>query len=220
MSLPSVEVVRQRIKSAHKEETRMCLTASYLLCARISEIISRTCPSDRTTSRGPRGTDVKIQTWKRRKVAVFRVKTAKRKGLVRLVALPLGESFEPLAKPLYDYFREKGQAYVFPFTRQKVWRLAKPLFSGLRYPIEKYVVFPKNGKLRKVVTRHTKPFNLHALRHLRASELVEVYGFNGIDLSTYGGWTLQRGAGLPSVMQRYLTLSWQSYFPKLLKKRN
>lgn len=56
---------------------------------------------------------------------------------------------------------------------------------------------------------------LHALRHLRATELVQKFGFEGKDLASYCGWTL-RAMGFPSMADIYLSLSWRSYFPELL----
>jgi hypothetical protein len=62
-------------------------------------------------------------------------------------------------------------------------------------------------------------YNLYALRHSRATELVKFYGFDGFELCVYIGWILKTGVGITPVAGRYLSLSWQSYFPKLLKKR-
>ena len=53
----------------------------------------------------------------------------------------------------------------------------------------------------------------------RATELVEFYGFDGFNLSIYGGWTLKSMVGVSGAVECYLSLSWQSSFPKLLKKR-
>jgi hypothetical protein len=88
----------------------------------------------------------------------------------------------------------------------------------MSYPIERYRVYDDFG-VKKEVDKHARPFTLHALRHLRATELVEYYGFDGFNLSIYGGWTLKSAIGVSASMERYLSLSWQSYFPKLLKKR-
>jgi len=168
---------------------------------------------DTTTARGPRGTSVSLQTYQngdvKEQAVVFRVRTAKRKGKERLIALPLNREFEPWTQVLYDYFKECGSELVFPFTRQKLWEVSKKVFKGLVYPIDKYSVVPE----------HFRDLRLHGLRHLRASELVEFYGFNAFELSTYCGWTLQTGAGLSRVMARYINLNWQGYFPKLLKNR-
>lgn len=225
MSLPTVETIRQRIEAVEEPEVRYCLMTAYLFAGRISEVVSRATPGDTTTARGPKGTDVKREIYKigslEEPAVVFTVRTAKRNGKERSVGLPLNPEFEPWAERLYDYFREFGKDFVFPFTRQKMWRHSQEVFDGLTYPIERYIVFITEGevKTRKIVNEHIRKFRLHALRHLRTTELVSSYGFNGVNLSTYGGWTLQRGAGISNVMARYINLSWQSYFPKLLKER-
>ena len=225
MSLPNVEVVRERIETIRRRDIRNCFMATYLFAGRISEVVGKATMRDTTTARGPRGTDVNPEVYKfgnlEEPAAVFKVKTAKRGGRERRIGLPFNPDFEPWTKTLYDYFEEVGNDIVFPFTRQKVWSYAENIFEDLYYPIEEYILFAeeKGITVKKAVSSHERAFRLHALRHLRASELVEVYGFTGVDLSIYGGWTLQRMAGLSNVMARYLNLSWQSYFPKLLKKR-
>ena len=222
MSLPSVPVVRERIENIKQEDIRHCIMATYLFAGRISEVVGRASPSDvGTVARGPIGSDVRTDVYTlgplKEEAAVFSVQTAKRGGRKRLIALPL--KYEPWAKPLRAYFKERTKVLVFPFTRQKVWSYAKDAFDRLKYPIEQYAIYegevPKVKKIRKA---HTRDFRLHALRHLRATELVEYYGFNAFDLATFCGWTYRTAIGMSSV-DRYLSLGWQTYFPKLLKKR-
>lgn len=223
MSLPQVDVIRQRIESVRRDQIRYCLVCGYLFAARISELVSKASPSDNTVARGPRGKDCYATTYNDRgnevEAVVFRIQTAKRQGLERLIALPLDSQFEPWSQPLYRYFQERGEDHVFPFTRQKIWRFAKQAFEGLTYPIQTYRITKKSLGIKKVVDRHLRPFRLHALRHIRTAELIEVYGLDGIDLSAYGGWTLRSMIGVGSSMDRYAHLRWQRYFPKLLRKR-
>ena len=216
MSMSQYNLIRQRIDQVKPEPIRYCLMTAYLYAGRICEVISQKVPSDLTTTpRGPRGTDVRLDTYEGEEIVVFTVYTAKREGIKRNVALPI--SYESWAKPLYEYFSLKGNDFVFPFNRQKVWAYSKKAFEGEIYEIEEYRVL-KDGEL-KSVKRHPKPFRLHALRHLRASELVEYFGFDGFNLATYGGWKYSTTARTSSVMDRYLTLGWQSYIGKLFKKR-
>jgi len=49
---------------------------------------------------------------------------------------------------------------------------------------------------------------------MRATELMEYYGFSIEDLALYLGWELRFGA---SVARRYLHLQWQRYVDLLLK---
>ncbi|MFZ7137867.1 MAG: hypothetical protein ACOWW1_05565 [archaeon] len=225
MSLPTIDIVRERIEQVPSKQFRLCLMTAYLYAGRISEVVGQAAPSDYTTARGPRGTDAKLDYYLDGDVdepcVVFTVRTAKREGIVRKVAVPV--NFEPWAKEVYNYFQGFGDRPVFPFTRQWVGRYVREhgVFEGLTYPIEKYVIVERSGKLKKIrpVSRHMRPYNLHAIRHSRASELVEFYGFDGFNLATYGGWTYKTAARTSGVMGRYLSLGWQSYFPKLLKQR-
>ena len=227
MSLPSVKLVRKRIENVRREDVRTCLMCGYLFCARVSELISRISPSDiaHTTPRGPKGSDVRLEHFElgpiKEKLAVFTVSTAKRGGIERLVALPFNPKYEPWTKEVCKYYIAQKNKACFPFTRQKVWQYSKQVFEGLTYPIERYTIIEVQGERRihKTVDRHMRSFRTHALRHIRASELIEHYGFDGFDMSIYGGWTLRSTMGVGPSMERYAHLQWRKYFPKLLKKR-
>ena len=77
----------------------------YLSCARISEIIAKKCPSDKTTTaRGPTGRDVKRAIFREKDgtkhdVVVFTIKTAKRHGKERQIALPVDKNMNHLPNP-------------------------------------------------------------------------------------------------------------------------
>lgn len=227
MSLPSSEIILKRIQTVRDKDMRMCLIGLYLYAGRISEVVGRAYLSDDTVARGPRGTDAEQDFYKlgdhREDAVVFSVRTAKRDGLLRKIGIPI--DYEPLAIPLFQYFKEFGKDHVFPFTRQDAWRYINEhkTFQGLTYSIEQYTIW-ENGKLEKRVERHQKPYNLHAIRHTRATQLVEFYGFDGFNLAAYGGWTISVAQGMfgvrtPRVFSRYLYLNWMGYFPKLLKHR-
>ena len=225
--LPEVPTVRKRIEKTTNDEAKFCLMAAYLFCARASEIIGKTNQYDikhnQTIARGPTGKDVKLVTFElgdiKTQAAVFTIRTAKRDGKIRKIALPFEQEFEPWTKSLYRYYNERGSEKVFPFTRQKAWQYAQEAFIGLSYPIEKYSQYDPKESTPKPVKAHNKPFRTHALRHLRATELIETFGFTGFDLSVYGGWTLRSMVGVGSSLSRYAHLNWRRYFPKLLKKR-
>lgn len=219
--------VRERIEAIRRIPIRYACMTAYLYCGRASEVVGKAYRTDRkTTPRGPRGTkDVRLDQFvqgdRKEPAVVFTVRTAKRKGLVRSVALPI--RYEPWAKLLYKYFQRAGDRPVFPFTRQFLYEKASRAFKGWAYPIDPYKIW-EDGKLAKNVRAHLKPFGIHALRHVRATELVEFYGFDGFNLAAYGGWTIsttqaQFGVSFPRVISRYLYLNWQGYFPKLLKSR-
>lgn len=221
MSLPETSIVRERIESIVDKDMRYCLMTSYLYAGRISEVVAKSYPADNTVARGPTFRDVKLVSYKNGPLnepcVLFNVRTAKRRGTRRPIALPI--NYEPWTMQLYEYFR-KQEKEIFPFTRQKVGKYVrnKAVFEGLEYPVERYhILLPR--KVRKVVDQHMRPYNLHALRHSRATDLVEYFGFDSFDLCVYLGWTLKSGVGITPVAGRYLSLSWQRYFPKLLKER-
>lgn len=222
MSLPEVDVVRDRIESIPDKSFRMTCVAAYLFAGRICEVVGKAYPYEKFY--GIHGNDARLDFYKEGEqkfdAVVFKLKTAKRKGLNRNIGLPL--DYEPWTTPLYEYFKEFGKDFVFPYTRQKVWREIREYFKDLTYPIYEYVV-SKKGELKKVPS-HQRCFALHALRHLRSTELVEFYGFGGFNLAAFCGWTIttaqaQFGVRVPRVVARYLYLNWQGYFPKLLKRR-
>ncbi len=215
-SLPSVNGVRQRIEQIREEPIRFSLMTAYLYAGRISEVVGYASPGDTSIARGPKGSDVRFDVVDGYEVALFSVYTAKRKGQERVIALPM--EFEPWARPVADYFKKADNNFVFPFSRQFVSKHTQETFLGFQYPIEMYKV--KEGELVNTVEKHWNPFHLHALRHLRTTELVRFYHFRAEDLAAYCGWRLRTmSRDISPVMERYIDLSWQEYFPKLLKKR-
>jgi hypothetical protein len=229
--LPDYDEVRKRIESVEFDMMKYCFMATYLFAARISEVVAYRNPHDsHTTPRGPKGIDASLDSYdfrgKNEPIVLFKVRTAKRQGRVRTIGLPV--NFEPWAKPLYEFFNAQGDSVVFPVNRQTAWAYAKEYFKGLTYSIDRYFLFKQhadgkthNGKKGTItpVKIHTRDFALHALRHLRGSELTGFYGFDAFQLATYGGWTYHALARTTSVMDRYLSLSWQSYIEKLMKPR-
>jgi hypothetical protein len=165
---------------------------------------------------------------------VFTVSTAKKRGRIRTCAVPLDPKMEPWAMELMRYFEEHGNSPVFPLTRQRVWAQSKKVWRDLVYVIEDYsVVIDKKGlgieridsesteKKREIkrIDRHPRDWSLRALRHLRASDLVDHYGFTGANLSSFGGWTISAAMSASSSVVRYFDLDWRGCFVKLLKKR-
>jgi hypothetical protein len=213
----AVRETRARIARVEPKEVRYGLMASYLWAARASEVVGVASATDTTTPYGPRGSDAYQDAYKPPgeppvPVAVFRIKTAKRGGFERYIALPLEPKYEPWAKELLDYCRSKGSKLVFPYTRQTLHAYASRAFDGLTYDIALQRI---NGVR---VEAHKHNAGVHFLRHIRASELVSSYGFKSEELAAYGGWSL-KSVGVSPSMARYLQLSWHIYFAKLLIER-
>jgi len=220
--LPDTLDIRQHIESVDKEAYQLCLKYIYLIDGRVSEAISRVSPSERakkkTQPRGPKGGDFSIHDYNNAEAVVFQVNTAKRGGLVRACAVPIEREYEPWAGEVVTYFEKFDRNdSIFNFTRQKLWVVAKETFGDITYPIEEYERIIEGEKLK--IERHPRLFRIHALRHARATDLILYYGFDGMDLSQFGGWTLRTMLGVGSAISRYAHLDWRRYFHKLLKKR-
>jgi integrase len=247
MSLPQVETIRKRILKVPQQNVKVCLMCAYLFGCRISELVSVKSPRDNTVARGPRGTDLRIASYQLcpncgreihyykptilskcpfckkvletgEEIAIFMLKTAKRKGKIRYVALPTNPEYEPWTQYVVHHYENRNKKPCFPFTRQKVGFYARQTFKGLKYPIESYTWSPLKGK-KKTVSAHPRSFNVHALRHLRTTELVDVYGFDGFEISTWGGWKLSTTTGVSGSVGRYTHRQWWKYIPKLLRPR-
>lgn len=147
--------------------------------------------------------DLAFTEYKGHKLALFTLRTAKREGVKRIVALPLSNS---RVKELVDFFQSRKRI-LFAYGPSSVRHLLAEEFKDLNYFIERYT--PRKGV---VVPAHERAMATHALRHLRLSELVNVYGFDELDLSTFAGWKMR---GMSS---RYATLAWGRYIDKLLRR--
>lgn len=192
--------VRRRIASITDPRWAAFFSTLYITAARISEIV------------GPYGlqkADVQEMSHGNEPILCFRLRTAKRGRQVRVVAVPLRGTYEPLAVRAWEYISQAPNGPIWSFRRQHAWRVASQLFQGLTYTIEPYYF---RGERRD---RHQKPLTLHGLRHLRASELVEYFGFDMIDAATFCGWDV--GKFGPAVAERYVYLNWSRYIDKLFK---
>jgi len=168
-NLPSVDDIRNRVDSLGKLKYMNALRYQYLICGRVSEVCGNYAPI---------GTDAHIVEFEGEEAILFPVRTAKRNGKIRPVALPL--KYEPWARALVGWFE-----YI--------------LFDGLSYPIEKY----RPGKYLDWIDAHWNPMCTHALRHIRAlQDLLCFYGFDGLDLAIYGGRSSQ------SVESRLPGIAW------------
>ena len=215
MNLPDIQDIRTRVDDIEVLKYRNALRYQYLICGRVSEVCGKY---------GPRGTDASIIEVNGEEAILFPVKTAKRGGKIRPVMLPL--QYDPWARALAGWFEHKGEGRAFPMCMRSLQRFASNVFEGLSYPIEKYY---KPNKVE--VPAHWKDMCTHALRHIRAlQDLMCFYGFDGLDLAIYGGWSSQFvESQLPKIASRYLHLIGndtntklltslaKKYFPKLCR---
>jgi hypothetical protein len=172
-----------------------------------------------------------VQTYSRKvPIALFAINTAKqgkngsqeyRQGkekIRRIVALPLLQNIEPWTKDLYDYFTDKGDRYVFPFTRQKVdeYISKNNVFKGKYYKIRRYNFYDDNSKKSEWTPEHKRRLVVYGLRSLRNDELIERYGFNLLNIETYTGMTIRHQTRIPVQAEQLIANSdWHSYVEKL-----
>lgn len=235
--LPTYKTVRKLITKIPEKQYRIGSLYGYLIAGRVSEIVTKVCPSDTgTTPNGPLGADFDIANYEDHEVLVLNVKTSKRDGLPRDIGGPLDPKYEPFAKPVYDYFQGYGEDEpVFYYTRQDLYNGTREAFEGYIYPIEPYTIREIDQEkyqeiLNKVpeeiqpfvkppptvvnetkVPRHNRRLALHgSMRHYRTMELAQRYGFTKEERDIYTGHTTS------GVDDRYSHLNWRLYFPKLL----
>jgi len=203
-TLPATSQIRQRIDAVQNVRAKRALQLQFLSASRVSEIVG---------AKGVKGQDCQLNTYENHPLVVFSIKTAKRQGKVRAVALPLETEFDPWTRPVVEYCQAKDDPsqLIFDLTPRMMQKYAVQAFQGLSYHIEGY---EEEGKS---VGPHWKNISTHGLRHIRATELMMYYGFDGIDLAIMCGWSLKSQVGMPGVASRYLYLQWSRYFPKLLK---
>lgn len=193
MIVMSLQEVRERIENMSNSKLRIIAKFQLTTACRVSEAVGKYAV---------RPSDMMLTKYKGFDLALWKLRTAKRDGVERIVALPVSHVW---VKELVDYFQSRKNV-AFDYGVSSVSHLLPKELGNMKYLIEKYT--PKKGL---TIPPHERNMNSHALRHLRLSELVNVYGFDEIDLATFAGWKMKGMAG------RYVTTAWGRYIDKLLK---
>lgn len=203
--MPSDSEIRQRIDAIEDEKYRNAFRFQYLAAARISEVCGRYAPM---------GDDVFVVDFDGEMAALFIVKTAKRKGRLRPVAVPLRADYEPWADKVRQYFAYHRGEYPFRFAekwatsiRYMQWQ-AEKAFEGLEWPMIAYTM--KKGDVSIKIPSRWKGVTSHVMRKRRTVTLAFEYGFSGMDLSVYGGWTSAQAEVMPQAIKHYLYVDIQS----------
>lgn len=146
------------------------------------------------------------------KVAIFKIRTEKRSGHTRDIALPVDSEFEPWTHDLMKRFEEghpapkkliekyPGDSFVFPFTRGMAFHVAHQTFKGFGYKI-------KNRE-------ESKPYGNHANRHITESRMQRDYGFTDFDTEALLGHTHKSRSEMHDVYGNIE--AWEMYFPKII----
>jgi len=107
----------------------------YLALGRVSEIFGKYMPCK---------TDVILTDFDGVEAVMFIIKTAKRKGMLRPVAVPLNKEYEPFAEPVYEYMVNSRDEYPFALhenvetSKKYAMTAAKKMFSGYWWPMIDY----------------------------------------------------------------------------------
>ena len=156
--------------------------------------------------------DISFERFEDHDVVVFYLKTAKRSGKSRPIALPKNHSW---VQEIADQFKDR-KGKVFDYSTKTLYRAAVECYAGLQYNIEKYFDFNK----KVWVSSHDRGAATHFSRHIRAKELVTRYKFSPIQLTHYMGWKLGRSLGGSSMMDKYIDLQWHDYVSKFFIEHN
>lgn len=213
--VPDIREIRNRLDKARTNRYVRALKFQYITGARVSEVCGQYAI---------RGGDFTITYWspnstepKDHPVIIFNIKTSKRRGKVRRIALPLEEKYEPWTRELKRYFERRGENKVFKFSTRSLQRHGREIFKDFYYPIE---VYTKNFDKRQIVPEHTRELATHGLRHIRATDLLMNYGFDQIDLTIFMGWSFRSSLGgmVGASIDRYVMSQWSRYISKLFKR--
>lgn len=208
IQVPEPKEIRELIESVSKTKVRTALMFQYITASRISEVCGKWAITGRS---------FETTSWEEteKPVLLFKLFSKTMNEIPRVVAIPLEEVYEPWAKDVLTYCLNRQHLdrnkKIFKVSPRTIQRHSEKLFQGLSYYIEKYSHYKKD------VPGHYRNFLTHGLRHTRATELLNRYGFDGIDLTIFCGWSISRTIGMPTMAKRYMYGQWARYFPKLLK---
>jgi hypothetical protein len=226
----SYKEARRCIEKIEKIEFQMFLKTLYLLAARGCELAGE-IDSDASAYRlahkiiyGPKGTDVSLTTMNlddssKVTVALFKITNARqrihnpKKLPKRIVAVPMPREFEPWTEGLFNFFKERGDNYVFPFKRQQVWKYltTNRVFKNGTYRIRRYTYSKYDKEWVFDVLPHPRSLKMFGLRYLRSDELRCEYGFDYSNWFTYANAHFGKGNSM-----RWR--DWRSYIFKLCKR--
>lgn len=133
--LPTVTEVRTRINKMdtqirHGKIYQNAFRFLYLTAGNISEV---------TGKYAPLGSDAITTDIAEEEAVIFPIKTARRKGRIRPVALPLDYKYEPWSKILLNWFSVHENAHPFGgLSMRAVQRISSQIFQGLMWPVEQY----------------------------------------------------------------------------------
>ncbi len=204
----SLQEVLKRIEAIENEELQNISKFQYKTACRISEAVGKYAITD---------SDLTMTNYKGNNLALFTLKTAKRNGIPRTIALPTKN--DAWLQQVIELFQTR-RGKIFQLAESTVCHLLKEEFKELTYSIDSYrlpIGKDAAGKtVYETVETHERNANSHSLRHRRLSELVNVYGFDDIDTAIFAGWKMRNQAVSP-MFSKYVVGQWGRYIDKLLR---
>ncbi len=201
--IPEFRKFREVVDNIRTLRNRTLTRTLYLTAARVSEIITKTSPWERThrqTKPFGKYMDYAFRDFGKVKVFLLKIALSKRRGELkvkdfRVVALPCKLEYEPWILDLLKHI-EKNKELTFDLTRQRVRQIVKEELHMLDSKV-----------------------NPNKLRTYRIAHLVEEYGFDQYDLMAYLGMQIRASPKLTelNIIDTSPDLAWRRYFPKLLK---
>lgn len=201
--IPEFSKFREVVDNILTLRNRTLIRTLYLTAARVSEIVTKTSPWERTHRQTkPLGKymDDAIRDFGKENVFLSKIAQTKRRGKLkakdfRVVALPCYPKYEPWTLDLMKY-RLKNKRSSFDLTRQRVGQIVKKELHMLESNV-----------------------NPNKLRTYRIAHLVREYGFDQYDLMAYLGMQMKTSPKLTEldIIRTSNDSDWKRYFPKLLK---
>lgn len=210
LGVPEFRKFRKAVDNIGNVRNKILIITLYLIAARVSEIITKTSPWERSHHQTrPFGDDLSLELTEIRdpekmQVLLINVALAKRQGKsklenFRVVALPCKLEYEPWIFDLLKHREDNNRRLSLDLTRQRVGQIVKKELRMLDSTV-----------------------NPNKLRKYRIVHLVKEYGFDQIDLMTFLGMKMKTSRELKElkIIDTSHDSAWKRYFPKLLKPIN
>lgn len=206
-----------------KPRDRALIKLLYLTAARICELTTKTTAYDIDHNLSkPYGQYLKVKfdqdfrldgnyLSQPNPIVIIKIPVAKRKPkqkpLVKSIALPLEEKYEPWILDILRWaLTYNNKKLCFNLSRWSVWNIVRKNLKPRLKTVQE--------NMKDLCGEETRLLN--PWRHWRITHLVENYGFNGYDLAIYTGWTYRTAIGVAAGQQdTYLHLNWRNYIKKL-----
>lgn len=151
-TFPSVVEIRKRIDTIPKNTKHGIIYQNafrylYLIAGRVSEVVGKYSPL---------GEDALKTQIDGIDAVIFPVKTARKKGSRRPVAIPLSPYYEKWAGDLYEWFKVHGGTNPFGvLTSRSYQRMASIVFKDIKWPVEDYhkTIRTQSGDSRVIYER-------------------------------------------------------------------